>query len=271
MLRLLLVCVLSMSAFPGASTPGTERPTIQSAAAILLDDQQSADARNAVIDGNADRAGELIAEMAKGLGDDSAEEYRRIPWIWRVAVAAGKRNDADQLKGVIRASLPDAGEPLRDWQAVVIGGGVINGITLAGDWPGPRIDQIIGDDTALKQRWKKALQQAGALADDQKVTRGTRYDALRMIPLLGWDASGAKLRNYLKKGTHPELQQGAISGCGDIDDPRAARALVDALPDLDPKNIRLAVNALKRTSERKQLLDEAIARGSVSADVLRAK
>jgi hypothetical protein len=248
-----------------------DRPTIQSAAGILLDDQQSADARNAIIDDNADRAGALITEMAKGLGNDPAEEYRRIPWIWRVAVAAGKRNDADQLKGVIQASLPGEAELLRDWQAVVIGGGVINGITLAGDWPGPRVDQILGDDASLKQRWKNALQLAGTLADDQKVTRGTRYDALRMIPLLGWDASGAKLRNYLKTGTHPELQQGAISGCGDVDDPRAARALVDALPGLDPKNIRLAVNALKRTSERKQLLDEAIASGNVSADVLKAK
>jgi hypothetical protein len=64
---------------------------------------------------------------------------------------------------------------------------------------------------------------------------------------------------------------GAVSGCGDIDDSRAAEALIEALPNLDQKNLRLAVNALKRTSDRKQLLDQAIAAGRVSADVLNAK
>jgi hypothetical protein len=238
---------------------------------MLLDDKQSADTRNRLIEANPDQAGEIIAEMVKGLGEDSQEEYRRIPWIWRVAVAAGKRNDAAQLRRVIEVSLPAAGEKLRDWQAVVIGGGVINGITLAGEWPGSRVAEIIGDDAALSHRWRSALEQAGSLADDEKVTRGTRYDALRMIPLLGWDSSRARLRNYLKKGTHPELQMGAVSGCGDIDDPRAAEALIEALPNLDQKNLRLAVNALKRTSDRKQLLDQAIAAGRVSADVLNAK
>jgi hypothetical protein len=268
MSRLFLLIILSAL----AGTPSAaDQPSLQSTAALLLDDKQPADSRNHLIEDNADRAGDIIAEMTRGLGDDSAEEYRRIPWIWRVAVAAGKRNDLQQLRRILEVSLPHPGEKLRDWQAVVIGGGVINGITLAGEWPGPRLTQILGDDASLKQRWQTALEQASSLADDEKVTRGTRYDALRMIPLLGWDASGAKLRNYLKKGTHAELQMGAVSGCGDINDARAVQSLIEAIPNLDPKNLRLAVNALKRTSQRKQLLNEAIAAGRVSADVLNAK
>ena len=252
-------------------TAADDEVSIASVAALLLDDKQTADARNAAIEKNADRAGVLIAEMAKGLEDDAAEEYRRIPWIWRVAVAAGKRNDISQLRSVLVHSLPGEREKLRDWQAVVIGGGVINGITLAGDWPGPRIEKIVGADEALKRRWASALEKSAALADDEQVNRGTRYDALRMIALLGWESSGAKLRNYLRKGTHPELQMGAVSGCGDIDDPRAAKTLLEALPTLDSKNVRLAVNAMKRTAERKQLLDEAVADGRVSAELLNAR
>jgi hypothetical protein len=266
MLRLAPIVILSALA---AAAP--DIPSVQATAALLLDDEQPSEARNQAIKENADRAGDIIAEMAKGLGDDSKEEYRRIPWIWRVAVEAGKRNDPIQLRRVIEVSLPGQGGKLRDWQAVVIGGGVINGITLAGKWPAPRVAEIIGDDASLKQRWQSALEHASALADDEKVNRGTRYDALRMIPLLGWDASGARLRNYLKKGTHPELQSGAVSGCGDIDDPRAAHALIEAIPGLDPQNLRLSVNALKRTAERKQLLNEAIAAGRIPADVLNAK
>lgn len=264
-----LVALVVSAAFLGQAS--AESPSLPEAAATLLDDRQPADSRNAVIEANAGRPGPLVAEMVKGLGDDAVEEYRRIPWIWRVAVAAGKRNDAAQLRSVIEVSLPDEGARLRDWQAVVIGGGVINGITLAGHWPATRIAQIIADDAALKRRWMSALQKSAGLADDEKVTRGTRYDALRMIALLGWETSGAQLRNYLKAGTHPELQSGAVSGCGDIDDRRAAEALIEALPKLDPKNIRLAVNALKRNAERKELLDRAVADGRISAEFLNAK
>ena len=270
MLRLVSVVVLSATVLaPFASA--AEQPSVQATAALLLDDKQPAEVRNQAIKDNADRAGDIIAEMTNGLGDDAKEEYRRIPWIWRVAVEAGKRNAAAQLRRVIEVSLPADGKKLRDWQAVVIGGGVINGITLAGKWPEPRVAEILGDDASLKQRWKSTLEQASKLADDDKVNRGTRYDALRMIPLLGWDASGAQLRNYLKKGTHAELQSGAVSGCGDIDDLRAAEALIEAIPTLDSQNVRLSVNAMKRTTERKQLLDKAIADRRVSADVLTAK
>jgi hypothetical protein len=271
MMGRLPVLVISMRAVVATDALAAAPPSAQSAAAVLLDDKQPSAERNAVIEANSDRPGELIAAMTKGLAGDPVEEYRRIPWIWRVAVAAGKRNETEPLRDVLRVSLPAGNEALRDWQAVVIGGGVINGITLAGEWPGPRIAEILGDDDALKQRWKSALQQAAPLADNEKVNRGTRYDALRMIPLLGWEASGAKLQNYLRKGTHAELQMGAVSGCGDIDDPRAAQALIEALPGLDAKNLRLAVNALKRTAGRKHLLDQAVAAGRISADVLDAK
>ncbi|QDT53130.1 hypothetical protein Pan44_11450 [Caulifigura coniformis] len=265
---------LGVSAIPLvmlAFAVAADRRPVATTAAELLDDARSADVRNAVIEANPDRAGAIVAEMAKGIGNDPAEEYRRIPWIWRVAVAAGKRNDAAQLKALMEASLPQDGERLRDWQAVVIGGGVINGITLAGAWPGPRIEQIIGSDEALRRRWKWAIQKSAGLADDESVTRGTRYDALRMIAFLGWDNCGAKLRNYLSRGTHAELQMGAVSACGDMDDVRAAEALIAALPGLDARNVRLAVNALKRTAERKQMLDEAVAAGRVSAELLNAK
>ncbi len=254
-----------------ATAPASEELSVAAAAATLLDDNASSAVRNAAIDSLAEQPGPLIAEMVKGLGDDSAEEYRRIPWIWRVAVAAGKRNRPEQLRAVLDVSLPQPGERLRDWQAVVIGGGVINGLTLAGEWPEPRIARLIGPDARLRERWAAALQASATLADDEQVTRGTRYDALRMLALRGWDASGAQLQNYLAKGTHAELQMGAVSGCGDIDDERAARALVDALTGLDPRNVRLAVTALRRNAERKALLDEAVADGRISNELLNTK
>src|SRR6185436_8638196 len=96
------------------------------------------------------------------------QEYDRIPWIWRVAIACGKRNDAGQIKAVLEASLPHEGEPLRDWQAVVIGGGIINGLSERGLWPGDRVAEILGKDDLLLKRWNTALDFASAMADDEK-------------------------------------------------------------------------------------------------------
>jgi len=76
-----------------------------------------------------------------GLAVDTPREYERIPDIWRPAIAAGKRNDAAELKRLLDLSLPKADEPLRHWQAVVIGGGIINGLSMEGVWPGRRITE----------------------------------------------------------------------------------------------------------------------------------
>ena len=263
--------VLVCSLIVAGPLVAADRLPIGEAAAVMLDEKQTPEERNKVIAANNDRPGELIAEMVKGLGDDSVEEYRRIPWIWRVSIAAGKRNDAAQLKSVLNTSLPTEGAPLRDWQAVVIGGGVINGITQAGGWPKVRVEQIIADDDGLKRRWNWALEKSVGLANDAKVNHGTRYDALRIIPMLGWERSAPQLRNYLGKETHAELQMGAVSGCGDIDDPRAAAVLIEYLPGLDARNVPIAVAALKRNAERKQLLDDAVAAGQVPAELLKAK
>src|SRR5687767_4948294 len=154
------------------------------------------------------------------------EEYARIPWIWRVAIACGKRNDAGQITAVLDASLPNASEPLRHWQAVVIGGGIINGLSQRDLWPGDRIEEILKSNEALQSRWSRSLELAGPMCYDQSVPTGTRYDALRMIALQPWEKSGAKLTSYLAKGTHGELQMGAVSGLVDMKAPEATAALL---------------------------------------------
>jgi hypothetical protein len=145
----------------------------------------------------------LVAEMPP---HDSKEEYRRIPWIWRVAVAAAKRNDVREMKPIVEFSLPQPDQPLRDWEAVVIGGGIINGIGLVGAWPNEQMEKIVADDSALRSRWDRVLELAAVMADNQNVFKGTRYDALRIIGLDSWDRRGAQLSRYLEKGVDDELQ-----------------------------------------------------------------
>jgi len=234
----------------------------------MLDEAKPRAEREALVSAHLDRAAELIAAMADGLGRDIDEEYRRIPWIWRVAIAVGKQNRTEPLRDVLRASLPRTSEPLADWQAVVIGGGLINGISQAGAWPHERFAELIGNDRDLRDRWQHAAVAAIVMSDNEKVRAGTRYDALRMVALLGWNRSGAQLVRYLPADVHAELQMGAVSGLVDVPDPPATDALVQHLAGLAPRNRDLALDGLLRSEARMLAVLDAVARGKITADTL---
>ena len=70
---------------------------------------------------------DVLALMTADLQpDDLEEQYRRMPWIWRVAIAVGRRNDGGEILDMLEVCVPRASQPLEHWQAVVIGGGLIN-------------------------------------------------------------------------------------------------------------------------------------------------
>ena len=237
-------------------------------ARVILDASKSNGAREAAVNANPQFAAELITELTRDLTPGSPAEYQRIPWIWRVAIAAGKRNDAATLKKMLDTSLPQLDQPLYDWQAVVIGGGIINGISLQNTYPAPRIAEILAGDETLLKRYHRALDLSSTMADNEKVPTGTRYDALRMLGVEPWDKRGAQLVRYLSKDAHPELQQGAVSGLADVQSPQAAKALIDAIPHLSEGNRNFALDALLRDADRASALLDAIERKQLDPKLL---
>lgn len=206
----------------------------------------------------------LVADVKVGTPD----EYRNIPEIWRQAIATGKRNQAAELQRLLAASIPNFGEPLECWQAVVIGGGVINGITIAGGWPREKIENILKASPPLEVRWKQSLHAAVKMADDPKIKSGTRYDALRMVAMLDYAKCQEQLKRYLADAKQAELQMGAVSGLGDIDTPEAAQDLIAALPGLTQRNRKLAVEALVRTDARTLALLQAVQQKTLAAELV---
>ncbi len=229
----------------------------------ILDDARPSNGREDLVKKNVDRAAELVAMMTADLKPDPKEEYRRIPWIWRLAVAAGRKNDTRTLQKLLDASLPKSGESLRDWQAVVIGGGIINGVSEQWAWPLDRMNELLKDQPELTNRWRQALDQAAAMADNEMTRTGTRYDALRIIALDGWQARAAQLTKYLSRDVNEELQMGAVSATSDIDAPEAAAALVTNFGNLTSRNRKLAVDGLLRTEPRTVALIEALEAGRI--------
>jgi hypothetical protein len=210
----------------------------------------------------------LVVDMPAA---DSKEEYRRIPWIWRVTVAAGKRNQVAELTPIVDFCVPAPNEPLRDWQAVVLGGGVVNGIGLSGGWPDEQIRAVVAGNSDLSQRWARLLAEAAVMADNPKIFKGTRYDALRIIGLDTWDRRGAQLFRYILNGIDDELQQGAIGGLSDMRSPCVAQALVSGFSHYEPENRGFALRALMRDHDRTLVLLEAIGTGTVKAADLGAE
>jgi putative membrane-bound dehydrogenase-like protein len=244
--------------------PESDKPA--DIAKYLLDDTKPAADRQAAVAKHLDKAAAILKEMAATLPPD--KEGYTTSWMWRVAIASGKRNNADELKAILDVSLPKKGEKLRDWQAVVVGGGVVNGISLGDAWPGPRVIELISKDTGLLERWNAALEAATSMADDKATRTSVRYDALRLIPLRGWTASGEQLTKYLAKGTDAELQMGAVSGLVDVDAPEATSVLVGALSHLTGTNRELALKGLLRSDERASALLDAVEKGNVKAEAL---
>ena len=106
------------------------------------------------------------------------------------------------------------------------------------------------------------------MADDEKINTGTRYDALRIVALDDRPAAFEQLKKYLPKGTHDELQMGAISGLSDVDSKEVPRLLLDNLGHFNEENRALALSALVRKDLRAELLLDAIADGRVKAELL---
>lgn len=234
-------------------------------AGIILDDTQPAERRNKLIADNKHQSSELIAAMVSDI-KDSKEEYRRIPWIWRVAIAAGKRNDEKEIRAILDVSLPK--ETLTDWQAVVIGGGIINGISQSGKWPAERIAEILAEDRVLNRAWNNVLKQSFTMADNEKVPMGTRYDALRIVAMADRDAAITALSKYIGKGVNAELQMGAVSGLVDMHAPQAGVTLLKSLPDLTKENRKLAIDGLMRTPGRVKGLLSALSKGDAKMEWL---
>ena len=235
---------------------------------ILDSSKPDAERQKTIAEASSVDAGALIAALVKGLEPGTPEEYVRIPWIWRVAVAAGRRNQTAELRSVLNASLPERDQPLHDWQAVVIGGGVVNGVSNAGAWPSDRMPELLRGDESLNVRWRRVPDLAVAMAANEAVKTGTRYDALRILGAESWKRRGGVVTKYLAEGTHAEVQQGAIGALGDMKDKAAARALLDALPHFSERNRNSALNALMRNDERMDMLLDAVAAGRVTRAAL---
>ncbi|HVX64296.1 MAG TPA: PVC-type heme-binding CxxCH protein [Pirellulales bacterium] len=247
----------------------TADKSVSKLAAALLDDAQTTQQREAIIAEHANQSAELIAALSQAIDPrDETEEYRRIPWIWRVAIAAGRRANAEEIKDILEVALPPADRPLRDWQAVVIGGGVINGITQAGKWPDEFVAALLKDNPKLAGRWRRAIDLSSGMADDAKVRNGTRYDALRMIGIDSWEKRGEQLQKYLAKGVNDELQMGAVSALGDMRAAQVGPALVAGLSHFSKRNRELALDALLRDDRRIAALLDAVASGQVSKEQL---
>jgi hypothetical protein len=240
-------------------------------ARAVLDEKRPAEARAALVAAYGYFAPQIVTELAKGLGGDSKEEYRRIPWIWRFSIDAGRRNETEQLRAMLHVALPADDRPLADWQAVVVGGGVINGVSLAGAWPAPRMKEIVAPDERLAKRWRRAVELAAKMADDSSVHEGTRYDALRIVALDAVERSVPRLRVYLAKDASADLQLGAVAGLLDIDAAAATEALLGNLANLRSAHVASVLDGMLRTDDRAIALLNAVATKQVSREMLGKK
>ena len=224
----------------------------------ILDEKVPATKRVELIQQNPKLAPELISGLTDALTPGTSEEARRIPWIWRIANGTGRANQLDTIRAVLDDALPEPKQPLDNWRAVVVGGGIINGIGQQGTSPRTRLAEVLKDQKALILRWNMALDEAVRVADDPQVPASTRYDALRMVGLDTWERRGLLLEKYLSDATVPELQMGAANALADMEHPEATAALMKHVPALSNKVRYAAVEGLLHSPRHQQQVIEQL-------------
>lgn len=237
------------------------------AANEILKDSNHDDLRSKYADESLPYAAQVIAAMTADLPKNSDEEYRRIPWIWRLAIRSAKQGNVEQQRQLLLLSLPAEEKPLSHWQAVVLGGGLINGLSQRGEHPSEKIQELIKASSSaseIQQRFSRTVDLAKKMIDDQSVPGGTRYDALRILGASDWPTHAEQLKRYLESGVDDELQMGAVSAAADFSDPAATQTLIRALPKLAQDNRSLAIDMLVSRQPQRGILKQSVESGEVS-------
>ena len=209
---------------------------------------------------------EILTELIRDLESETREETKRIPWIFRVTVAAGERNTDSELLEILEISLPKPGEKLLNWQTVVLGGGIVNGISRQGIWPKSRIHDILQADHILSERWKYAIEESYQIAADPEVPNPWRYDALRILAMDSPEKSIPELQSYLDPDLDDHLNMGAISGLSDIQSTVVTDLLLSGLPHFSDRNRNLVLEAMLRTDRRIAVLFKKISSNELTIE-----
>jgi hypothetical protein len=261
---------LLVAFLPGLSqfATGQEQATQGSAfdaisiARQILDEASHEDLKSKLADDSVPYAAAVITALTQDLpANDRDETYRRIPWIWRIAIKAAKQNQPAQLRELLLLCLPSEEQSLTDWQAVVLGGGLINGLSQLGRTPADEIAELLdspNNPQDTRGRWERTIKLAAEMANNSQVPSGTRYDALRVLGAADWRQFGDVLKRYLEPGTDDELQMGAANALADLTEPAATKTLVRALPGLTEDNRNLAISILAARSPQKKFLRDAV-------------
>lgn len=242
--------------------PPIASPKVRDLVAQILDEKIPATKRVELIQQNPKLAAELIGGLTDELTPGTAEEARRIPWIWRIANGAGRGNQLDTLRAVLEEALPEPKQPLDNWRAVVVGGGIINGIGQQGTSPRSRLAEVLKNQTALTLRWNMALDEAVRVAEDPQIPPSTRYDALRMLGLDTWERRGQLVEKYLLQASIPELQMGAANALADMEHPTATAVLMEQVPTFSNKVRHSAIEWLLHSVRHQQRVIEQLEKGT---------
>lgn len=206
-------------------------------------------------------------QQLKQLEDPQAaktREYELIPMIWRLSIAAIRNSETREkvLADLMDMSLATPSQDPNntsanwdDWQAVILGGAIINGIGLEGQWPKQILEEVVARKPEWSARWQSTLKSAQRMAINESTPIGTRYDAIRVLAMLPAEQAIERIKPFLGKSANEELQMGAVSALSDIEHEMVSSVLLNALADLSPANQQLAKEAMQRSSDRKRCWD----------------
>ena len=280
--RMLAVCVLALctglssNAVFSLDDVRPEPSPVLRIASKVLDETISDSERVKLIRSKPEYAADLLKTLVEDIKPGTSEESSRIPWLWEITVFAAEKNNADTIARILEIAIPKNQMSVANWQIAVIGGGLIFQMSKSDRDPRGTIEDLVGRDPLLKERWNKLIAMSQMIVLDENQSLGIRYDALRIFAMSDWSvAKGVYQQLFSKKDvqseSEKELRLAAVAAIPDFKQEETTEFFVNRFSLLSFTEREKVCCVLSKNEKAATRLLRSMKNGAISTKLLNRK
>lgn len=247
-------------------------PILKIASKVL--DENIGDAeRVKLIRSKPEYAADLLQTLVEDLEPGTKAESARIPWLWEIAVFAVEKYNPDTITRILDIAIPKKRSDIANWQVAVIGGGLIFQLSKNGKDPRQIIEELVGRDPLLRERWQSLVDMSQVIVLDKGQSLGIRYDALRIFAMSEWGEAKSVYTELfssreIKTESEKELRLAAVEAIPDFKQEETTEFFVNRFSLLSFAEREKVCFVLSRNEQAATRLLRSMKNGSISTKML---
>lgn len=247
-------------------------PVLKIASKVL--DENVADAERVnLIRSRPEYAADLLQTLVEDIEPGTRQESARIPWLWEISVVAVEKYNPDTIARMLDIAIPQNQAKVADWQIAVVGGGLIFQLSKSGREPRETIEELVGRDPLLKERWNNLVKMSQYIVLDPNQSLGIRYDALRIFAMSDWSVAKQVYeelfrQKYIATEAEKELRLAAVAAVPDFNHEETTEFFVNRFSLLSFAEREKVCRVLSRNETAATRLLRLMKTGAISKKLL---